>query len=164
MEPDVNQHEKDREHRPLDVLLHDLVEAESMQHHRVGVSVNGREEFLVAKLDSIADFDLEVSHKFDLLVVPVAELVVALVDRLAILEELTVAVLERTSEEEQRTDVVHLYVVLADIFIEHDLEIGPDLRVLHSTLQSVIKLVLGNILKIIRCQIKEVKHVERTHK
>ena len=100
MEPDVNQHEKDREHRPLDVLLHDLVEAESMQHHRVGVSVNGREEFLVAKLDSIADFDLEVSHKFDLLVVPIAELVIALVDRLAILEELTVAVLKRTSEEE----------------------------------------------------------------
>ena len=96
--------------------------------------MNGREEFLVTKLDGIADFDLEVSHKFDLLVVPIAELVIALVDRLAILEELTVAVLKRTSEEEQRTDVVHLYVVLADIFIEHDLKIGPNLRVLHSTL------------------------------
>ena len=56
---------------------------------------------MVAKLDGITDFDLEVGHKFNLLVVPIAEFIIALVDRLTVFEELSVAVLEGTSEQEQ---------------------------------------------------------------
>ena len=156
MEPDVDKHEQDRENGPLNVLLHNLVEAESMQYHGISVPVDSREEFLVAKLDGIADFDLEVGHKFNLLVVPIAEFIIALVDRLTVFEELSVAVLEGTSEQEQWANVIDLDIVFTDIFVEHNLEICPNFRVFNSALESVIKLVLGNVLKIIWCQVEEV--------
>ena len=76
-----------------------------MQYHGIGVPVDSWEEFLVAKLDGITDFDLEVGHKFNLFVVPIAEFIKALVDRLTIFEELPVAVLEGTSEQEQGANV-----------------------------------------------------------
>lgn len=118
--------------------------------------VDSWEEFLVAKLDGITDFDLEVGHKFNLFVVPIAEFIKALVDRLTIFEELPVAVLEGTSEQEQGANVIDLDIVFTDIFVEHNLEICPNFRIFNSALKSVIKLVLGNVLKIIWCQVEEV--------
>ena len=100
MEPDINKHEKNGKYRPFNVILHYFVEAESVKHHGVSMSMNSREEFQVSKFDCIADFDLEVSHKLDLLIIPVTKLIESIVDRFSVFEILTISVLEWTSKQE----------------------------------------------------------------
>ena len=62
--------------------------------------MNSWEMTLVSKLDCIADFDLEVSHKLDLLIIPVTELAVSIINWLSVFEELTISVLKWTSKQE----------------------------------------------------------------
>ena len=62
--------------------------------------MNSWEMALVSKLDCIADFDLEVSHKLDLLIIPVTELVVSFINWFSIFEILTISVLKWTSKQE----------------------------------------------------------------
>ena len=49
--------------------------------------MNSWEMALVSKLDCIADFYLEVSHKLDLLIIPVTELAVSIINRFSIFEK-----------------------------------------------------------------------------
>ena len=62
--------------------------------------MNSWEMTLVSKLDCIADFDLEVSHKLDLLIIPVTELAISIINWFSVFEELTISVLKWTSKQE----------------------------------------------------------------
>ena len=104
---------------------------------------------LVSKLDCVADFYLEVSHKLDLLIIPVTELAVSFINWFSIFEILTISVLKWTSKQEEGTNVVDFDIVLSNIFIEEHFEIGPNGWIFSCTLESVIKLVLSNIFQVI---------------
>ena len=100
MEPHINKHEKDGKDRPFNVILHYFVKAESVKHHRVSVSMNTWKMALVSKLDCVADFYLEVSHKLDLLIISITELGVSIINWFSIFEILTISVLKWTSKQE----------------------------------------------------------------
>ena len=111
--------------------------------------MNTWEMTLVSKLDCIADFDLEVSHKLDLLIIPVTEFAVSIINWFSIFEKLTIFVLKWTSKQEQGTNIVDFDIVLSNVLIEEHFKIGPNRWILSGTLESVIKLVLSNIFQVV---------------